>query len=450
MILRLTRRFRQDGCGFQDASDSGDKHRDGMNITRQKYLNPYAMICAAISGIVLIVGACELHGQELADRVELDDGAKYLIASHPKMSEPDLKETGQVVTAKSYFNTVPVHVDGKDEVWVVSGRRALETQKGQLDVSKLVNGNWQPSTLEHLLKAHSTDTGLSTMLFVHGNRYDIEACKSGGLLFYQSIFKANSNRRPVRLVLFSWKAERERIRPVHDFNIKSRRALEIGDVLGRLLGKFRSQELAICSYSLGAQIIVKALEHRDATSAETTRRSDTTNQRKQVRVAMMAPAFDPVYSCSQLYSFPNNKQVDKTDVFYNEGDLVIRGAELLARKRCRDGTSVLAKLSQNQNPRAANPVQLHNVTDELSTSHSLLNYIKSPTIQNRLCEMLGSTRDAKPDEQGGGRGLELSNAQSSRRNVQSLSSVMPSPSRGVIAELIEPIQVQQPTATSTR
>ena len=71
----------------------------------------------------------------------------------------------------------------------------------------------------------------------------------------------------------------------------------------------------------------------------------------------------------------------------NDNDLVIRAANLIVRKRCRDTLTVVGKLTRN-GEKCEGLIDVHNVTAEVRKSHSLDSYTESATLGRILNQML--------------------------------------------------------------
>jgi hypothetical protein len=311
------------------------------------------------------------------------------------------EDSDQFIQTKVKRGFETVRVSAQDQIWVVSCRcDPTQDAVNPFHVARLQRGNWEASALSDLFRDHQTNTSLATMVFVHGNRYDLGLCKDRGLQFYHSIFQNDRERPPLRLVLFCWKSEVERLRPLPDFNIKSKRSVELGTAFGKFLCGFNSRKPLICSYSLGAQIVVKGLEAKDfeAKGLEArgfeARRLETPNLETSdfssspgYRVAMLAPAFDPDYACRSLENYCLNTAIAETRIFVNDNDLVIRAANLIVRKRCRDTLTVVGKLTRN-GEKCEGLIDVHNVTAEVRKSHSLDSYTESATLGRILNQML--------------------------------------------------------------
>lgn len=287
-------------------------------------------------------------------------------------------DSGQLVLTKlKCGETREVFVSQRDQIWLISARNVdcNSLDLSQLGVCHLKNGRWQESTLEQLAEEHSTDTNRQTMVFVHGNRWDLKWCSSRGLQFYEDSFQQGFDRPPIRLVMFCWKSEQETFRPLQDYKIKTQRSLSLAPTFSQFLNRLKQRKVLICSYSLGAQIVVKALEQPCMCRCGY----------GSYHFAMLAPAFDPDYSCQDLNAFGHNPLVSCTEVFVNREDRVIRASEFVARKRCRKSVSTLEKLAATA---SGNQIRINDITDEVKASHALSNYTDSPTLQCKLSAML--------------------------------------------------------------
>jgi hypothetical protein len=300
--------------------------------------------------------------------------------------QPDIVADQLILTKNSCRTTATVHVSARDEIWLVSAR---ELNGAPCDISnlcccRLENGAWQDSDLNELVARHSTDKTRATTIYVHGNRTDLSFAKARGLQVYQTAFQDTScSRPPIRFVIFAWKSEKDIRRPVTDFSIKSGRAVEVGKTFAQMLGQFEDRNMAIIGFSLGTQVVLSGL-----TCAE---QQESNIRQGLYRVALIAPALDPTFVRTSLCRFPHNTHVADTRVFLNHDDRAIKAAQLIVRRRSRANITSLRDLAASSGA-CSNPIQVFDITWEISKRHSVTGYALSSTVRSGLAQMLSDVQ----------------------------------------------------------
>ncbi|MEM7783036.1 MAG: alpha/beta hydrolase [Planctomycetota bacterium] len=286
---------------------------------------------------------------------------------------------GQLIVTQTKNGVELVCVQPQDRIWLISARKVTPCagELSELDILSLEGTTWECRSLEDLKAEHVSDPHRESLVFVHGNRYNLEWCKSRGLQFYSRVFANCPDRPPVRLILFSWKSETEKkIRPIQDYRIKSRRSLELSCIFAKVMDYLDERKLLICGYSLGAQIVIKGISEQSPASRPV----------HNNLITLIAPAFDPYYWSTQLESFNRSGLAGPTKVFVNQNDKVICASELFAKKVGRDCLSTSEKIATGLMDQKL--IHVFDVTAEAPGKHDLNSYLESDTIRCELRESL--------------------------------------------------------------
>ena len=369
-----------------------------MNVSNSKPIQHFRWLILLLASLFAGMGcATELFGQVpsndlgvTSDVAQSDSEVPVEAIFSDDVSHGQLEFSGDqlIITKKPCHGLAPVCVSAQDEVWLVSARGAHcnPCEISELKCCWMQNGNWQNASLSDLTARHTVDKSRSTLIYVHGNRTDLDFAKARGLQVYQSALQDSPcPRPPVRFVVFVWKSEKEIKRPVADFGIKSERAVDVGKTLARLLGQFDDRNLSIVGFSLGTQVILSAI-----TCAQ---RQGECADLDKYRVALIAPALDPNFVRKRFSCLPNNQLVEQTDVFLNRHDRAIKAAQLIVRRRSRASITSLHELAGSSRP-SANPIRIHDITREISKRHSVTSYVSSPTVRAGLAQMLYDAQGA--------------------------------------------------------
>jgi len=166
-----------------------------------------------------------------------------------------------------------------DELWVISTRHipagrsdypgcgsALDLASfADVDVAMYQAGCWMMSSPAQIVEAINADQTRDNILFIHGNRTDLDWANLRGVETYESLVLQSEaevvacpTHGPVRWIIWAWPSD-----PVHgpraDLAIKRRRAIGQGRYLREFIQLLRVDSLGVVAYSLGAQALVSAL-----------------------------------------------------------------------------------------------------------------------------------------------------------------------------------------------
>ena len=290
-----------------------------------------------------------------------------------------LSPLGQIVdTLQSCGRVKHVRIQPQDEVWLVNAR---ESHLAPCDISlqrcsRLQNGQWIDAELAELVHQHREDKSKQTMIYVHGNRTELKWAKSRGLQFYENAMQLKC-RPPLRFVIYAWKTEAEIPRLLPDFRIKLDRSLVVGTAFGKFLGQFSDRKIVLGGFSLGAQVVLKAVADHGLHDGRA----------GKYRVAVFAPALNPNYTASELSHFANCPNVERTDVFKNREDRAVKISQLINRKRSSSFVYTLSQLAQTYG-QSNNRIRIVDITTEVTKKHSIVKYSKSPLLIRNLTDML--------------------------------------------------------------
>lgn len=290
------------------------------------------------------------------------------------VSERHAASGDQFVVTKKKFGEHTVRVDQGDEIWLVSARDVQQPDCGpsnfhELKCSLLHGGEFVPTELSSLATAHQQEQAKSTIIYVHGNRTDLQYAKSRALQTYEILFQQRELmqggcRPPIRFVIFAWRSESELPRMAPDFKLKSERSYGLAPVFTHLLSQFGDRRMLLLGYSLGGQIALRGVPLPEA--------DDTKPGRYEV--ALIAPSLTQAYIDCELPQMPYNATIAKTTVFVNRNDRAIRIARFLLRTKTRFEPSPLERIASCSQCTAVNPVEIVNITNEVSRCHSIIKY----------------------------------------------------------------------------
>jgi hypothetical protein len=115
---------------------------------------------------------------------------------------------------------------------------------------------WMPSDMQSVI---GNDPGMSTVIFVHGNRLTAWDAKSEGLRVYRKMACQNPAGPAIRFVIFSWPSA-QISGPLRDVREKAARTGPAGCQLAWVIDQFPSDTpMTLVGFSFGARIITGAL-----------------------------------------------------------------------------------------------------------------------------------------------------------------------------------------------
>lgn len=292
------------------------------------------------------------------------------------------------VTKNRWGCTEQLTARPQDEVWIVSARDCCNSRwEETLAVKRLSSGAWQPSSLEELGNCHQTNRSLSTLVYVHGNQTDYEYGVSRGVQFYHNFVSSHEDVGPLRIVLWLWKSEQEQKRIYPDFLIKSRRAVQMGEIFKATLQEFGDARIALIGFSLGTQVIASALDSMEADQAIAYCGFNGNTSTDKYRIALIAPALDPAYACAVADREVCSTLTARTTAFFNRSDRAAKALRIVFRRECTDRSVTLNSLLEGQRLNLG-PVRTVDLTWEAGARHSIVKYSRTPSLCRELSSML--------------------------------------------------------------
>ena len=326
-----------------------------------------------------------------------------------ELNEPTCLNTEAVCTDKAksicviknrWGCTEALSVRPEDEIWIVSARDCCAGRgKEALEVKRLSEGVWQTSSLEILGNCHQTNRALSTLVYVHGNQTDYQYGMSRGVQFYHNFVSSKGDVGPLRIVLWLWKSEQEQKRLYPDFRIKSKRAIQMGEVFKTTLQQLGDSRMALIGFSLGAQVIASALDSMEAEGytcygptenacyGRNTAIPCRSTSSDKYRIALIAPALDPAYACSVANRKACSTLTARTTTFLNRSDRAVKALRIVLRRECTDRSVTLDSLLKGKRLNLG-PVRTVDLTWEAGARHSIVKYSRTPSLCRELSSML--------------------------------------------------------------
>ena len=218
-----------------------------------------------------------------------------------------------------------------DSVWEVSSRHLSGScQIGMpLRISKVVGCSFYPSSLEEFSADPVAFTAPRTIVYVHGNWMEWDNARERGLYVYQLL--AAQTQEPIRLILFTWPSQRDgRIGP------DVREKASLAHVESYYLADFlkyvpNDRPLSMMGFSFGGAVIGGTLQLLTGGPLDCRRLPQPIAMHRDVRVSLVAPAFDRnQFSAGGKYEAAL-QQIDKLINLYNSTDPVLKRFRFIDR-----------------------------------------------------------------------------------------------------------------------
>jgi esterase/lipase superfamily enzyme len=247
--------------------------------------------------------------------------------------------------------------------------------------------------MDELANCHRTNTPLTTLVYAHGNQTDYDFGISRGVQFYRNLASCKELNGPIRMVLWLWKSEKESVRLYKDFRTKSKRAVEMGAALQTTLERLGDSRVALVGFSLGAQVILSALDSMEEQQACSFDGWDWSRSQgclgcdsgysEKYKVALIAPALDPAYACAAADRTVCSSLVDQTRVFNNRSDRAVKALRVIIRRECPQKSISFKKLVDEQRLYLGQ-VKHVDLSSEVGHRHSIVRYSRTESL---CCEL---------------------------------------------------------------
>lgn len=191
----------------------------------------------------------------------------------------------------------------EDEIWLISTRRLCQRSSvaagstfQQAEVARWAEGCWFSSSSEQLLQSINADQSRLNLLFIHGNRTDLQWANLRGVETYEKIVSGPEVQpcvaepaAPIRWIIWAWNSD-PIPGPRMDLSIKKQRAIDQGTYLAEFFHGVEQPSMSVFAYSLGGQVLATSLGVRMATNVDNKESTDLTCRGPQLDVVMVAAA----------------------------------------------------------------------------------------------------------------------------------------------------------------
>ncbi len=276
-----------------------------------------------------------------------------------------------------------------DSLWLVS-TRALHCGDPRLHADELTyevrdqQSHWQRSNLASFLA--TDDPRVTTVIWIHGNRYRAwEAC-SEGISTYRSLANCITCETPMRFVIFSWPSEQ--IKGVlDDVRVKAARSNPNGYYLAWLVDKIGGEvPVSLIGHSYGARITTGGLHLLGGGVLCGWTLDERANpDRRPIDVVLAAAAMDDHWLVPGHFHGHALSQVEHLTNIENSCDPVLERYHYLYCRRSNAeamGKSGIAGLSRLGADRAK--IQQLDANCYVGKEHGWQNYLASGPLMARL------------------------------------------------------------------
>ena len=277
-----------------------------------------------------------------------------------------------------------------DSVWEVSSRHLCGSCRlcEPLRISRVVGCNFQPSSLEEFIADPVCLNSHQTVVYVHGNWMEWKNARERGLYVYQ-LLTAQTDK-PIRLILYSWPSERDgRIAP--DVREKASLAHVESYYMAEFLEHIPADRtLGMLGFSFGGAVICGTLQLLGGGSLDGRTLTPPIAAHRDIRVSMVAPAFDR----NQLgqggkYELAMG-QVERLVNLYNSADPVLKRFRFIDRGSPQ-AAGFLGINARNEMRLTFHPnVEQYDCSRAAGRTHSEVEYYRNcPAFKTSLLNVLG-------------------------------------------------------------
>ena len=292
-----------------------------------------------------------------------------------------------LVTALVESPLVPAAAGAAEEVWLVSTREIPSCSppaEARPRYWRLAaQGQWAAADRGAFLA--SDDPAVPTVFFLHGNRSDADDAVQTGWDVYQCLVE-QAGGRPLRLVVWSWPADRipGRLRP--DVRIKAARSDAESRYLAEAIDAIRpGVPVCLVGYSFGTRTICGALTllAGGEFAGHVLERRGTT-PRAAMRAVLIAAAADDTALAPCGSGAGALGQVDRVLVTRNAADHALRWYRHMERWRGPAALGFRGPACAGEPDTKPTKIELVDLGCEVGRNHTWDGYLAAPAIRSRL------------------------------------------------------------------
>lgn len=283
---------------------------------------------------------------------------------------------------------LPCGGDGERSVWVID-TRALCGPGFAPRVERLEGGCWRTSSLEDFYA--TDDPATVTLVYVHGNRNDVEDAHEQGLIVYRGLVRGLPRCVRLRYVIWSWPSDLVYKRPRPDSQVKTYRASQEMQYLAEFAALMRPDvPLSLMGYSFGARVVCGGLHLLAGGEADGyTLNLGAPVERLPARVMVLAAAMDNHWlRPGDLYGLALT-QMERLVITVNRGDPVLLLYPSLWEYRGPHALGFTGAVGMEAWGPEARKVCEWNVRPFVDCHHALLDYLDHDIMFDRMrCELI--------------------------------------------------------------
>ena len=278
----------------------------------------------------------------------------------------------------------------QDEVWLIRSplvcccEPPLESVDG-LKFWRLAGCHqWRPADLAGLL---ATDNPrVPTIVVIHGNRTDMAEAICMTWDVYHHAASSAGDDRPLRIIAWSWPAEKIRGRMKEDFRVKAERSDLVGFHVAWLLRRINADvPVSLVGYSYGARVISAAMHLAGGGEvAGYALGGEHPPRRGPVRAVLVAAAMDNHWLLPEGCHGLAVGQVDRLTLTVNCADRVLKRYHRLYGRGGPDALGYTGAVGLGDLGPAAGRVEQIDVSGYVGKAHRWSVYIQSPGVTAAL------------------------------------------------------------------
>jgi len=245
------------------------------------------------------------------------------------------------------------------------------------------NQRWEPALAKDLIE--QTDPAVPTVVFIHGNRSNLNDAVSGGWPVYRHLQRC-AEGRPFRFVIWAWPADRAGRGVRDDAQIKAcysdAQSYYLADWLAQL-GPNSSVNLV--GYSFGARIVTGALHLLGGGQvAGRSLASETNRKHGPLRAVLVAAALDADWLLPRRRNGLALSQVDQLLLTRNSRDPVLKWYPLMKGRGGPEALGYTGPVGRGQLGSQREKIEVFSIANSVGRAHAWTKHLASAGLRRQL------------------------------------------------------------------
>ena len=289
----------------------------------------------------------------------------------------------------------------RQQVWLLSTRQA--PRRGDLEAGdehikfwqRTDRRHWEPAARKDLIE--QSDPAVPTVVFIHGNRSDLNDAVREGLPVYHHL-RCRAEGRPFRFVIWAWPADRVRGGVRTDARVKACysdvQSYYLADWLGRL---DPDGSVNLIGYSFGARIVSGALHLLGGGRvAGRSLPGETNRKHGPLRAVLVAAAMDADWLLPSRRNGLALSQVDRLLMTRNARDPVLKLYRLMNGRGGPAAMGYKGPACSGQLGPDREKLEVFSIANSVGRSHAWTSHLASAGLRRQFARLTFTETQTTP------------------------------------------------------